>query len=304
MTGGEPHSPYLSHWEATYSIVDGYRIDIEGPEGNEYFLQWDWTDEGDDWENDYLPDQGDRDYFYQETSPDNSLENWGMRGCAVSITDSGDYMVAGTARLDMTGAELGEYIDENYQLFLSVFDDENIDGPYNTSETRNGIASENWWLFGTSGHDEGVSLRKWASGTCLPSNALVVVGTQRRVERPETWRIYVGYKPYGSSNDSEELSDNNVHLQSGPSDELVVSYSPADKTLHIIQTASNVASAALELYDISGRLTGRTAVDFNGNNSVDIPLASVYAGQLPNGVYLAVIRSESGSKVCNCVVVR
>lgn len=314
MTGGEPHSPYLSHWKATYSIVDGYRIDIERtppPTSEDCFVQWNWertTKPGDSWEEDYLPDQGDRDFYYPDPDADNSLENWGMRGCAIGITDSGDYMVAGTARLDMTGNDGGNpgilAIIENYQLFISVFDDAYINGPLYTQTPRHGIPSENWWLFGTSGYDEGVSLRKWASGTCLPSNALVVVGTQRRVERPETWRIFVGYMPYGSSNDSGELSESDVQVESETSDQLLVSYSPSDKSLNVILTDSGVGSASLELYDISGRLTGRTTVDFNGNNSIDVPLASVYAGQLPNGVYLAVIRSGQDTKVCNCVVVR
>jgi len=207
--------------------------------------------------------------------------------------------------LDMTGYDpLVIDIEEDYQLFLSVFEDESIDGPYNTTEAEHGIASENWWLFGTSGHDEGVSIRKWASGTCLPSNALVVVGTQRRNIFPGTWRIYVGYMPYGSSNDSEELSDSNVHAESGTYNELALSYCPLDKTFQISVPHSISGSASLELYDISGRLTGRTTVDFNGNNSIDVPLASVYAGQLPNRVYLAVIRSGQDTKVCNCVVFR
>ena len=296
MSGDDPHSPYLSHWSATYSTQDGYKIDIEESTLGDCYAQWDWTDQGDYWEVDYLPDFNDNE----------DVALWGMRGCAVGITDSGDYMVAGTARLDMTGYDpyIPNNIVEDYQLFLSVFDDALIDGVYNTSPPSHGIASENWWLFGASGHDEGVSIRQWASGTCLPSNALVVVGTQRRPIFPGTWRIYVCYMPYGSSNDSEELSDSNVHVESGTYDELAVSYSSSSKTLHIFQTASNVGSASLELYDISGRLTGRTTVDFNGNNSIDVSLASVYTGQLPNGVYLAVIRLGQDTKVCNCVVVR
>ncbi|MCK5787228.1 MAG: T9SS type A sorting domain-containing protein [Candidatus Sabulitectum sp.] len=294
MSGDDPHSPYLSHWRATYSTHDGYKIDIEESTLGDCYAQWDWTEEGDDWEVDYLPDIDDNE----------DVALWGMRGCAVGITDSGDYMVAGTARLDMSGAELGKHIEENYQLFLLVFDDALIDGVYNTSPPSHGITSENWWLFGTSGHDEGVSIRKWASGTCLPSNALVVVGTQRRNMFPGTWRIFVGYMPYGSSNDSEELSGRNVLLESGIYEELWVSYSPVDKTLQISIPDSRVGSASLELYDISGRLTGRTIADFNGNNSIDVPLASVYAGELPNGVYLAVIRSGQDTKVCNCVVIR
>ena len=294
MTDTDPHSPYLSNWQATYSILDGYRIDIEQSSNGACYAQWDWTDEGDDWEADYLPDLDDNE----------DVTLWGMRGCAVGITDNGDYMVAGTARLDMSGAELGPHIEEDYQLFLSVFDDALINGEYNSGEAEHGIASENWWLFGTSGHDEGVSIRKWASGTCLPSNALVVVGTQRRNMFPGTWRIFVGYMPYGSSNDSEELSDSHLYLESGTSDELAVSYSPVDKTLQVTVPDSRAGSASLELYDISGRLTGRITADFNGNNSIDVPLASVCAGQLPNGVYLAVIRLGLDTKVCNCVVFR
>lgn len=302
LSSGDPHSPYLSHWRASYSVLDGYRIDIEEGLDGDAFLQWDWSASeagGDNWMEDYLPDEDDVAEY-----PDD-LEYWGMRGCAVGITNSGDYMVAGTARLDMTGYDLGvEDIDENYQLFLSVFNADTIQGPYNTSGVKHGIASDNWWLFGTSDHDEGVSIRQWASGTCLPSNALVVVGTQRRNIYPGTWRIFVGYMPYGSSNGSEELSGSNIHLKSGISEELLVSYSPVDKTLQLSIPDSRTGPASLELYDISGRLTGRTAIDFNGNNSIDVPLASVYAGELPNGVYLAVIRSGQDTKVCNCVVIR
>ena len=99
LSTGDPHSPYLSHWRATYSALDGYGIDIEAGPYGDVFLQWDWSESevgGDNWKEDYLPDAGD-------LAPDPDpfpLERWGMRGCAVGITNSGDYMVAGTARLD------------------------------------------------------------------------------------------------------------------------------------------------------------------------------------------------------------
>ena len=83
-----------------------------------------------------------------------------------------------------------------------------------------------------------------------------------------------------------------------------VSYSPSENALQIALPDSAYLSASVELYDVSGRLTGRTTADFNGGSAALVPLTSLYSGQLPNGVYLAVIRWESGFSVCTCVVVR
>lgn len=261
---------------------------------------------------DYLPDRQDLDEYYPPPSPDNSLELWGMRGCAVAITGDGDYMVAGTARLDMSGAEPSAYIEEDYQLFLAVFNETDIDGPYNGGAARHGISSkrinwvdQQWWLFGTSIHDEGVSLRKWASGTCLPSGAFVVVGTQRRLHQlPESWRAYVCYMPDETLLDSSESFEGEICRESDVSSSLRVSYMPASKSLCIMLPSSVTGAVSLELFDLSGRMVGSTCIESNVGSPVNVPLSSYSSVQLPAGVYVVLLRSGGVTNTSDSVVIR
>ena len=310
-TGGDPHSPYLSHWRAEYSAAKGYEIYIETTTVDDCFAQWDW--DADEWMTDYLPDQPDLDKYYPVPSPDNSLELWGMRGCAVAITGDGDYMVAGTARLDMSGHDPGEeLIVEDYQLFLAVFNEADIDGPYNGGAARHGISSkrinlidQQWWLFGTSLHDEGVSLRKWASGTCLPSGAFVVVGTQRRVNQfPISWKAYVCYMPDETLFDSSESSEGQICRESNVLGSLRVSYMPASESLCLLLPSSVTGAVSLELFDLSGRIVGSTCIESNVGSPVNVPLSSFSSAQLPAGVYVVLLRSGGVTDTFDSVVIR
>jgi hypothetical protein len=307
LASWNPHSPYLSHWRAEYSAAEGYEIYIEYSTNGDCFAQWDW--DADAWMTDYLPDQGDLDEYYPEY---NSLSYWGMRGCAVAITDDGDYMVAGTARLDMSGAEPSAYIEEDYQLFLAVFNETDIDGPYNTGGARHGISSkrinwvdQQWWLFGTPIYAEGVSLRKWASGTCLPSGAFVVVGTQRRINQfPITWKAYVCYMPDETLFDSSEASEEHICRESNVPGSLRVSYMPASESFCVILPSSITGAVSLELFDLSGRMVGCTCIESNMGSPVNVPLSSFSSVQLPAGVYVVLFRSGGVTNTCHSVVIR
>lgn len=259
---------------------------------------------------DYLPDQPDLDKYYPAY---NSLSYWGMRGCAVAITDDGDYMVAGTARLDMSGHDPYELlIVEDYQLFLAVFNETDIDGQYNGGGAWHGISSkrinwvdQQWWLFGTSIHDEGVGIRKWASGTCLPSGAFVVVGTQRRVNQfPISWKAYVCYMPDETLSDSGESSEVQICWESDVLGSLRVSYMPACESLCVLLPSSVTGAVSLELFDLSGRMVGSTCIESNVGSPINVPLTSFSSVQLPAGVYVVLVRSYGVTNTCDSVVIR